>query len=288
VDIIIEALYFGAIYGLIALGFTLVFAPTRVLNFAQGEALVLGAAVGYQTLAVWKWGLPAALVLLLVLSIVGGIVTNYLVMLPVRLSGSKFAWIIATLAAALILQSGFVLYFKSFSGYLQPDKFIPGSFEIGSGTLTGQAILVIVGAVVVMVAYELFLRRTIFGKAFRATAHDTDTSQLMGIGVGNVTLVSFVLSTLVTAFAGFAASPLLSTVPGGGLEFTFKGFTAVVIGGLGSARGALVGGLAIAFLETFVKQQVSPSLGNIVVAACLAAALLFFPSGFFGKPMEGH
>jgi branched-chain amino acid transport system permease protein len=295
--IIIEALYFGAVYGLIALGFTIVFAPTRVMNFAQGEALVLGAAIAFQCLARWKWGLAPTIGVLLIAAVVGGIITNYVIMTPVRLSGSRTAWIIATLAAALIFQAGLSIWFENESGFLQPNNFVGGSITLGKGPtgsgffdarITGQQIFAFLIAVIITIGFDQFLKRTIYGRAFRAAAHDPDTAQLMAIGVKSVTLVSFVLAVLVTAVAGFAAAPLLSVAPAGGLLYTFKGFTAVVIGGLGSAKGALVGGLLIGFLETVVRNLVSASIGNIVVAVALAVALLVFPSGFFGKPMEGH
>ena len=287
-NILVEALYFGAVYGLVALGFTIVFAPTRVLNFAQGEALILGGAVAFRCLAQWKWSLAPTIGFLVLVAIVGGVLTNYLIMLPVRLSGSRFAWIIATLAAALIFQALLVIWFEGFSGFLQPTNFVGGSVTIAHTKISGQQLFTFFIAVAIMLGYDQFLKRSIYGRAFRAAAHDPDTTQLMGISVGTITLVSFVLSVLVTATAGFAASPLLSLNPGGGLGYTFKGFTAVVIGGLGSAKGALVGGLLIGLLEVYVRNQVNASLGNIVVAAALAVALLAFPSGFFGKPMEGH
>lgn len=287
-SVLVEALYFGAVYGLVALGFTIIFAPTRVLNFAQGEALILGAAVAFRTLAQWKWGLLPSLAFLLLMALVAGVAMHYLIMLPVRLSGSRFAWIIATLAAALIFQALLTIWFEGFSGFLQPSSFVGGSLKLGSTRISGQQIFAFAIGIAIMLGYDQFLKRTIYGRAFRAAAHDPDTAQLMGIGVGTITLVSFVLSILVTAIAGFAASPLISVFPASGLDYTFKGFTAVVIGGLGSAKGALVGGLLIGFLETIVRNQVSARLGNIVVAVALAIALLVFPSGFFGKPMEGH
>ncbi len=294
--VLVEALYFGAVYGLVALGFTIVFAPTRVMNFAQGEALILGCAVAFRAMALWKWGLVPTIALLVGASLIMGVLMNYLIMLPVRLSGSKVAWIIATLAAALIFQAAMSLHFGAISGFLQPSEFIGGKFTVGSVTITGQQLFAFVIAIIITFAYDQFLKKTIYGRAFRATAHDSDTAQLMGIGVGAVTLISFLLATLVTATAGFAASPLLSVTPASGLLYTFKGFTAVVVGGLGSAKGALAGGFVIGLLEVVgragVSQLTSPkfgsAFGNIIVALALAVALLVFPSGFFGKPMESH
>ena len=207
VGIIVEALYFGAVYGLVALGFTLVFAPTRVLNFAQGEALILGAAVAFKCLAQWKWGLVPTIGVLLVAGVLGGILSHFVIMTPVRISGSRNAWIIATLAAALIFSSMLSLWFENFSGFLQPEPFVSGTFQIGKGPsgssffdgqISGQQIFAFAVAIIIMLTYDQFLKRTIYGRAFRAAAHDPDTAELMGIGVKSVTMVSFIASVTVT------------------------------------------------------------------------------------------
>lgn len=283
----VEALYVGAVYGLVALGFTIIYAPTRVLNFAQGEFFVLGAAVLYQLASLQRVPVGVAVLVALMLAVVMGVVQERMIMLPVRLSGSRFAWIIATLAAALIFQALFAIRFSG-STVLRPQPLLSGSFQVGGIGLDYQRVLLVLVAVAIMVGYDQFLRRSLYGRAIRATAHDADTAVLMGIGVKGVVLVSFVISALVCAVAGLLAAPVLAIQPASGLLFTVKGFTAAVLGGVGAPRGALVGGLLIGVLDSVLRNLVSSSIGNIAVLAVLAAVLIVFPSGLFGKPLEGH
>jgi len=286
VALLLDAITIGSIYALVALGFTIVFSPTHVINFAQGEFVVLGAIVAFQMQAVW--GLHPVLMLLGTIAVAAamGVVVERMIMLPVRLSGSRFAWIVATLAAALIFQAVFVLAYPS--ALLRPPPLLAGSFTVGGVLVELQELVVIVGALVIMAAFDQFLRRTIYGRAIRAAAHDADIASLMGVGVRAVVVVSFVLSAVVTALAGVLAAPTIFVEPGQGLLFTIKGFVAIIIGGIGSSRGALVGGLIVGLLDTVVRNLVSPGLGNVIVVAALAVILLAFPAGLFGKPIEGH
>lgn len=283
----VEALYAGAVYGLVALGFTIVYAPTRVLNFAQGEFFILGAAVVYQLASLQRVAMPVAVGVALLLAVVMGVVQERMIMLPVRRSGSRFAWIIATLAAALIFQALFAIRFSG-STVLRPQPLVSGSFELAGVGLDVQRALLVVTAVVVVLAYDQFLRRSLYGRAIRATAHDAETAVLMGIGVRSVVLASFVISALVCALAGLLAAPVLAIQPASGLLYTVKGFTAAVLGGLGVPRGALVGGLLVGLLDSVLRNLVSTNAGNIASLAVLAAILVVFPAGLFGKPLEGH
>lgn len=284
--IIVEALYVGAVYALIALGFTIIFSPTRVVNFAQGEYLILGAAGAYQLQAVWGWHPLAMLAAVIVAAALLGAITERMIMLPVRLSGSRFAWIIATLAAAIILQAGFAITFPS--ALLRPPPLMAGAVTLGPVVVTYQQLIIIVGALSIMGAYEQFLRRSAYGKAIRAAAEDADTTSLMGVNVAGVVVSSFVLSAIITAIAGVLAAPTIFIEPAAGLLFTIKGFVAIILGGMGSARGALLGGLLIGVLDTLVRSLVGATAGNMIVVAALAVILLVFPSGFYGKPLEAH
>lgn len=284
--LLLDAITIGSIYALVALGFTIVFSPTHVINFAQGEFVILGAIVAFQMQSVWRLHPVLMLLTAVVVAAAMGAVVERMIMLPVRLSGSRFAWIIATLAAALIFQAVFVLSYPS--ALLRPRPLLAGSFTVGGLRVEMQELVVIVGALVIMAAFDQFLKRTIYGRAIRAAAHDADIASLMGIGVRSVVIVSFVLSAVITTLAGVLAAPTVFIEPGQGLLFTIKGFVAIVIGGIGSSRGALVGGLIVGLLDTVVRNTVSPGLGNVVVVGALALILLVFPAGLFGKPIASH
>lgn len=286
-EAIVDGLFAGSIYALIALALAIVFQPTRIMNFAQGEAVILGAAVAYQIVALEKLGWLAALGLTVVLACVMGVLMERMIMLPIKLSGSRNAWIIATLAAALIFQSVFNLRYFDVDA-LRPSPVVTGGFELAGITVEWQEILAIAVALLVMGAYDLFLQRSAYGRAIRATAHSPDTSVLMGIPVQRIVVLSFVIAAVITAIAGLLAAPVIFVAPAAGLMFTIKGFTAAVIGGVGSPRGALLGGVIVGMLDTVVRSVVGGSAGNFAVFAALAVILVVFPSGLFGKPMEAH
>ncbi|MGW5161139.1 branched-chain amino acid ABC transporter permease [Nonomuraea wenchangensis] len=286
-EVIIDGLFAGSVYALVALALAIVFQPTRIMNFAQGEVLILGAAVAYQIVALEKMSWALALGVTIVAAALMGLLMERMIMLPVRLSGSRYAWIIATLAAALIFQSLFNLGFFDVDA-LRPDPVIAGGFEIAGVSVGWQELLAIVVALAVMGGYDLFLRRSVYGRAIRATAHSSDTSVLMGIPVQRIVVLSFVIAAVITAIAGLLAAPVIFIAPAVGLTFTIKGFTAAVIGGVGSPRGALAGGMIVGLLDTVVRSVVGGTVGNFAVFAALAVILIVFPSGLFGKPMEAH
>ncbi len=283
----LDGLFAGSVYALVALALAIVFQPTRVLNFAQGEPVVLGAAVSYQVVALWQWGWPAALLATLVRGAAMGLLSERMIMLPVRLSGSRYAWIIATLAAAMIFQALFTLRYFDVDA-LRPRALAPGHLEVFGQRLAWQQLLTIGVALAVMAGYDLFLRRTAYGRAIRAASHDADAAVIMGIPVRRVVLLSFVIAAVICAFAGVLAAPLLFIGPASGLMFTIKGFIAAVIGGVGSPRGALAGGLIVGLLDAVVRNLAGATTGDFVVFGLLALILVAFPSGLFGKPMEAH
>ncbi|WP_433346765.1 branched-chain amino acid ABC transporter permease [Microtetraspora malaysiensis] len=283
----IDGLFAGAVYALVALGLTVTFQPTRVMNFAQGEALVLGAAVGYQAISLGRLSWPVALLLAVVLGALMGVAMERMTMLPMRLSGSRFGWIVAALAVALIAQSLFTLKYSDVDA-LRPPPFVEGGLEVGGGRIAWQVSLTIGIALAVTAGYDAFLRRTLYGRALRAASHSPDTAVLMGVPVQRIVVLSFVVSTAITALVGLLAAPVLFIAPTAGLMFTIKGFTAAVIGGVGSPRGALAGGLIVGLLDSVVRAEINATAGNLVVFGLLALILVVFPAGLFGKPMEAH
>lgn len=282
----IDGLFAGSVFAIIALSMTIVYQPTRIMNFAQGEGFVLGAALGYQMLGVWKWPLIQSAIVLILAAILMGFVMERMVMLPVQLSGSKFAWIIATLAAAMIFQSAFNIKYVNvtFSYFDIIDK----DLSIFGAKLSIQKLLVILLMLVIYVVNDQFLKRTLWGRSIRAIAHNPDTSTILGIPTKPVIKMGFITGTVVIAAVGFLATPVIIVAPAAGLFFTIQGFTAAIIGGVGSPKGAVIGGLIIGILDSVVRSWLGGTWGLFSTFFALAVILILKPNGLFGKRVEGR
>ncbi|MGH3266867.1 MAG: branched-chain amino acid ABC transporter permease, partial [Trebonia sp.] len=266
--VVSQAIYLGCVYALIAIGLTITYSATRVINFAQGEYFVLGAAGAYELYAVHKLPLWLVVIAVILAAAVLGVLTERAIMIPVNRSGVHYAWIIATLAVAIILETLFGNAFPS--TVLQPAAFVPGSVTLFGATVSSQIFLLAGVSVAVMAGYELFLARSIHGRAIRATAQDPETASTFGIGVRSVVLTSFVISAVITALAGWLVSPVLFIQPTDGLTYTINGFVAMVIGGVGSSRGAILGGLIVGVLNAVVVNLVNANLGEVITVGALA------------------
>lgn len=282
----IDGLFAGSVFAIIALSMTIVYQPTRIMNFAQGEGFVLGAALGYQMLGVWKWPLIQSAIVLILAAILMGFIMERMVMLPVQLSGSKFAWIIATLAAAMIFQSAFNIKYVNvtFSYFDIIDK----DLSIFGAKLSIQKLLVILLMLVIFVVNDQFLKRTLWGRSIRAIAHNPDTSTILGIPTKPVIKMGFITGTVVIAAVGFLATPVIIVAPAAGLFFTIQGFTAAIIGGVGSPKGAVIGGLIIGILDSVVRSWLGGTWGLFSTFFALAVILILKPNGLFGKRVEGR
>ena len=284
--IVSQALYLGCVYALVAIGLTMAYNATRVINFIQGEYLIFGAAVTYEMATVHHVPIGVVVPVVIAGAALLGLASERAIMIPVIRSGIHFAWIISTLALALILESVYGQLFPS--TVLQPEPFVTGSVTLGGTPVSVQVFLVIGAAGVIMVAYDQFLQRSAYGRAIRATAHDPETAATLGIGVRSIIATSFMISAVITALAGLLVSPVLFIQPTAGLTYTINGFVAMVIGGLGSSRGAIAGGLIVGLLDALVVNLISPNLGEIVIVSLLAAILIVRPSGLFGRVSAAH
>lgn len=282
----VDGIYIGSVYALIALSMTIVYQPTRIMNFAQGEGFILGAAVGYQTIGVWHWPLWRAGAILLILALIMGYIMERMIMLPVQLSGSRFAWIIATLAAALVFQSIFNLPYANvtFSYF----EFFKVNLHFFGAQISVQKILVFSFMIFATVLYDQVLKRTLWGRSIRAVAHNNDTSVILGIPTKLVIKVAFITGTVVVACAGLLAAPVIIVAPASGLFFTIQGFTAAIIGGVGSPKGAVIGGLLIGVLDSVVRSSLGGTWGLFSTFVALAVILVVRPNGFFGKRVVGR
>jgi len=281
-SIVWSGLVDGAVFALLALGFNIIFSTTRILNFAQGEFLALGALLSYSLTVDHHLPAPVVLACVVLAMVVMGLVVERLVVLPVRLSGSSYAWIIATIAVAVTAENAMVLPFGR--DPVRPPGLVAGNaFTLSGAPESWQTVLIIVAALVIVGLYEAFLAFTIYGRAFRATAHSLDISELMGIDTGLVIKASFVVSAIITGIAGVLVAPVTFADTSMGLRYTISGFVAVIVGGMGSSLGALVGGFLLGLVTAVAAVKISPGWADVIAYAVLGLVLLLRPSGIVAR-----
>lgn len=288
-QLIVSGIAVGMIYGVIAFGYQLTFATSKTLNFGQGEALMLGALVGLSV--VWllmKWGLgplPAYLLMLPVVVVFGFLQGAVVELFGVRQAiktKSEAGWIMATIALGII--------FKNLAENIwgrDPLKFpspLPeAALQIGPVRVQPMEIAIVLGALALMAAVEIFNRKSIFGKAVVATANDRDAAGLMGINTSLVITFSYALSSLAAAFAGVLVAPVTLTGATMGAVLGLKAFAVAIIGGLSSGVGAIVGGLILGIVETLTGFYISTGYKDVPGLVLLLLVLSLKPSGLFGK-----
>lgn len=281
-SIVWSGLVDGAVFALLALGFNIIFSTTRILNFAQGEFLALGALLSYSLTVDHHLPLPVVLLCVIVALAAMGLLVERLVVLPVRLSGSNYAWIIATIAVALTAENAMVVPFGR--DPVRPPNLVSGNaFSLNGAPEAWQTVLIIAAAFVIVGLYEAFLAFTMYGRAFRATAHSLEVSELMGINTGLVVKVSFVISAIITGIAGVLVAPVTFADSGMGLRYTISGFVAVIVGGMGSSLGALVGGFLLGLVTAVAAVRLSPGWADVIAYTVLGLVLLLRPSGIVAR-----
>lgn len=284
---VITGVSLGSIYAIIALGYTMVYGIAKMLNFAHGDIIMVGAYVCF--FAMGSFSLPPVVGVLLavVICTVLGIVIERLAYKPLR-SAPSLAVLITAIGVSYLLQNGAQILWgaatKTFTPIVSTDPearlvLVPGQLSISY-----VAILSIVCCIVVMVALTLFTGRTKMGKAMRACSEDKGAAQLMGIDVNTTISMTFAIGSALAAIAGVlmcSAYPVLS--PTTGSMPGIRAFTAAVFGGIGSIPGALLGGVLLGVIETFAKAYISTDLSDAVVFAVLIIVLLVRPAGLLGK-----
>ena len=282
---LINGLSLGSIYAVIALGYTMVYGIARMLNFAHGDIIMVGAYICFFMMGLF--GLPPLLAVLI--SIVGctllGIVIERLAYKPLR-SAPSLDVLITAIGVSYFLENGALLLFGS-----NPKVFksvIPfGPLQIGSLTIKSTALVSIVVCAIVAVALTLFTQRGKMGKAMRAVSEDKGAAQLMGINVNKTISLTFAIGSGLAAVAGVllcSSYPTLyymtGSMPG------IKAFIAAVIGGIGSVPGAFLGGLILGVIEMFARTYVSTKFTDAIVFGVLIIVLLVRPAGLLGKPVN--
>lgn len=269
----------GAAYALVALGFVIIYNASEVVNFAQGEFVMLGGMVTFFA-AQAGVPLPLAALLAIVVTAVIGVLLNKLAI--ERAGGAPVvSLIIITIGASIFLRGGAQLVFDkqlhrfpAFSG----DEPI----NIGGATILPQSLWVIAGAMLVFVLLYIFFTWTVTGKAILATANNRLAAKLVGINTDYMMTLSFALSAAIGALAGILVTPISLTSYDLGVAYALKGFAAAMLGGMGSPFGALVGGLLLGLVEALTAGYISSAYKDAVAFIVILAVLFFMPQGLFG------
>ncbi len=285
-DNLINGISLGSIYAIIALGYTMVYGIAKMLNFAHGDVIMVGAYVAFCGLQ--YWGLPpvAAILVSMAVCTVLGVTIEGLAYRPLRQAAS-LAVLITAIGMSYLLQNLALMIWganpKSF-----PRTFINSSIiNIGQLNVSSATLITILANVVIMVALTLFTAKTKLGKAMRCVSEDRGAAELMGIHVNRTISFTFAIGSALAAIAGVllcSSYPILQ--PTTGSMPGIKAFTAAVFGGIGSIPGAMLGGILLGVIEIFGKAYISTELGDAIVFAVLIVVLLVKPSGLLGKPMR--
>jgi branched-chain amino acid transport system permease protein len=279
VDIVIFGTIWGAIYTILALGFTIIFGVARVLNLAYG-AMYLVASYLIYTL-VTRFGLAAvpAWLLAVAATALAGMLLYRVFIFPLRETLGRV--LIVTAGIAIFLQEIAVLLYSTEPRYV--PTVLPGSLEILGVRVTHQQLLTLAVAVALVALLHLFLTRTRYGRELRAVAQDTEMASLMGVPVERTYLVAMGLSTGLAAAAGALVAPFLTVNPEMGWSPLLVAFTVVVLGGLGSLWGTIAAAFIVAYAEMLTAYLISPQLRDAATFAIMIGTLVFRPHGLFGK-----
>ena len=270
----------GAVYALVALGFTIIYNASDVVNFAQGEFVMLGGMITFFAHAA---GLPLPLAALIAIIVTAGIgvALNKLAIEPAR-GAPVVSLIIITIGASIFIRGATQLVFDK-----QIHRFPAFSGDqpilIGGATILPQSLWVIAGALAVFVCLWLFFTRTLIGRAVLATANNRIAAQLVGINTNYVMTLSFAMSAAIGALAGVLVTPITLTSYDVGLALALKGFAAAMLGGMGNPKGALVGGLLLGVLEAMTAGYISSQYKDAAAFVVILAVLFAMPQGLFGR-----
>ena len=284
---LINGISIGSVYAIIALGYTMVYGIAKMLNFAHGDVIMVGAYISF---CVTNYlGLPVAVSIVgaVVVCTILGIIIEGLAYKPLR-GTSSLAVLITAIGVSYFLQNAAQLIWGSApKNYTSIVTFAPISLFDGKLMITGEVILTITVSILVMIGLTLFTGKTRIGKAMRAVSEDRDAAQLMGINVNQTISMTFAIGSALAAIAGILLCSTIPTLqPTTGSMPGIRAFTAAVLGGIGSIPGAMLGGILLGVIETFSKKYISTQFSDAIVFAVLILILLIKPAGLLGKQVQ--
>lgn len=284
---LISGIRLGSIYAIIALGYTMVYGIAKMLNFAHGDVIMIGAYSAFVALYRANLPLPIALIISIIICTLLGVIIERLAYKPLR-QASSLAVLITAIGVSYFLQNLALLIWGS-AAKIFPTILDYGSINLFNDQLklSYQMLITITVCIVIMILLNLFIKKTKIGKAMRACSEDKEAAALMGINVDNIISLTFAIGSGLAAIAALllcaaypTVTPTLGSMPG------IKAFTAAIIGGIGSIPGALLGGLLLGVIEIIVKAYGLSELTDAIAFGVLILVLLFKPTGLLGKKVK--
>ena len=282
IEQLINGLRTGSIYALIAIGYTMVYGIAKMINFAHGDIIMVGAYALYFSISVLGLPVPVALVITVIVCAVLGVVIEKVAYKPLR-SAPPLAVLITAIGMSFFLQSASLLIFGSTPIPFQ--SVTPNvNISVGPVVISSITVVTLIVTAIAMILLTLFVNKTKMGSAMRAVSEDKGAAELMGINVNSTISLTFAIGSALAAVAGVlyicqyqSMKPTLGALPG------IKAFVAAVLGGIGSIPGAMLGGILLGLIESVSKAYISTELADAIVFGVLIVVLLFRPSGLLGK-----
>jgi branched-chain amino acid transport system permease protein len=278
---VLSGLSNGAIYALIGFGFAIIYNSTGIINFAQGEFVMLGGMLTVFFLAVFKLPLAAGIILAIIISTIVGVSFERLAIRPLK-NASPLSLIIITIGASIFMRGAAMLIWGK-DTYALPAFSGNDPLYIAGATILPQHLWILGVTVLIIIGSRIFFNYSIAGKAMRACSYNPLAAGLVGINVKNMVMLSFAISSAIGSMAGIIIAPLTMTSYDVGIMLGLKGFCAVIIGGMSSGLGTLMGGLLLGLLESLGAGFISASYKDAIAFIILLLILFIRPEGLFGK-----
>lgn len=282
---IINGLSLGSMYALLAVGFALICGILQMITFAHGEVFMVGAFAGLAVIGALHFGPVAGLAIAILVSLVLGLVTERVAFRPFR-GGSQLSPALITIGFSIILQAGVLLLVGADT---KPFPYDVGQYKIAIGSTVISAIeIIVVGlALALMTALQLFIRKTRWGMALRATSLNIDAANLMGVNTNRVVALAFGLASALAGIDGLLVGAYYGAFyPQMGVSISLKALAAATLGGISSVNGAIIGSLLLGLIESLTVAYISTGYRDVIAFAILITVLLVRPAGLMGRAEE--
>ncbi|MCL2052759.1 MAG: branched-chain amino acid ABC transporter permease [Lachnospiraceae bacterium] len=288
INYVINGLSLGSIYAIIALGYTMVYGIARMLNFAHGDVIMVGAFTVFFGVSMQGLNPIAAVFVSIAICITLGVTIEFIAYRPLRGAASSLVVLITAIGVSYFLQNLALLIFgantKSFTSMVPIN---PVRLAGGEIVISGETIMTILSCIIIMISLTAFIKKTKPGQAMLAVSEDKGAAQLMGINVNGTISLTFAIGSGLAAIAGIllcsaypSLSPYTGSMPG------IKAFIAAVFGGIGSIPGALIGGILLGVIEILGRAYISSQLADVIVFMVLIIVLLVKPTGLLGRKLQ--